>query len=267
MMGRPGNLDPRSVLAGRPRRGDRPARLARPPLPAGRHHDLQRLRRATAIPTTSGPTSSRSARSSGPATRPGTRASSRPSTAATGPPDRGRAGSRRGAPRSSTSRRSRASRPRGDERGPGGAGQALVLDAAGGRDPRADRRVRGVRGEDARPRRDDHDPGRRRAPGSRRSGMRSTSTDPDQRRVAVHALRARRLAALVVDRDLHPARSHGSRPTSPRRTSSPVSADPSGRRLPAAIRSRWRRPCTSSPSAAFVSGRTGSPWSARPPPP
>ena len=110
MMGRPGNRDPRSLLAGRPRRGRPAAGLADPALPARRHHDLQRRSAATAIRTTSGPTTSRSGRSRGPAIRPGTRSSSRPSTAARVPAPT-RAGSRRGHRRSSTSRPSR--RPSG----------------------------------------------------------------------------------------------------------------------------------------------------------
>ena len=56
-------------------------------------------------------------------------------------------------------------------------GKKIVLVAAGGRDARADRRVRGVRGEDARPRRADHDLGRRLRRAARgASGRRSTST-------------------------------------------------------------------------------------------
>ena len=48
MMGRPGQPRPADLLAGGPRRGDRATRLARAPLPAGRHDDLQRLRRLRA---------------------------------------------------------------------------------------------------------------------------------------------------------------------------------------------------------------------------
>ena len=63
MMGRAGQRRSAELLAGRPRRGDRPAGLARPAPPAGRHDDLQRVRRLRPSRTTSGPTSSGSARS------------------------------------------------------------------------------------------------------------------------------------------------------------------------------------------------------------
>ena len=45
MMGRPGNHDPRSFWRADLDEAARPARLADPPLPARRHHHLQRLRR------------------------------------------------------------------------------------------------------------------------------------------------------------------------------------------------------------------------------
>ena len=106
MMGRPGNRDPRTLLAGRPRRGDRPAGLARPALPPGRHDDLQRVRRLRAPRPHPDPRRRGPARSSGPATRPGTRSSSLPSTAGPARP-RPMAASRPGRRRSSTSRRSR----------------------------------------------------------------------------------------------------------------------------------------------------------------
>ena len=106
MMGRRREPRPALLLAGRPRRGRSAPDVARPPLPAGRRHDLQRLRRVRPPrphpdPRRRGPRPSR-----GPATRPGTPSSSRPSTAA-----RARrpmpAASRRGRRPSSTSRRSR----------------------------------------------------------------------------------------------------------------------------------------------------------------
>ena len=59
---------PALVLAGRPRRGRPAARLADPALPARRRSRPTTTSAATATPTTSGPTTSRSARSSGPAT-------------------------------------------------------------------------------------------------------------------------------------------------------------------------------------------------------
>ena len=93
--GHRGQPRPALLLAGRPRRGGGPPDLARPPLPARRHHDLQRVRRLRPPRPHPDPRRRASGRSSGPATRPGTRSSS------TGP------GSSRGRRRSSTSRRSR----------------------------------------------------------------------------------------------------------------------------------------------------------------
>ena len=156
---------PALVLAGRPRRGGRPADLAGAALPAGRHDDLQRVRRLR--PPRPHPDPRRRG--------PGVRAGRRPglvSGAARG--DRAR---RRGRRRSSTIRRSRRRSGSGWRERMEELGSEAVLVAAGRRDARADRRVRGIRREDARPRRADHDLDRRLAARrSRPSGTRSTST-------------------------------------------------------------------------------------------
>ena len=171
MMGRPGNLDPRSLLAGGPRRGDRAAGLDGPPLPAGRDDHLQRLRRL------------------------------RPPGPHPDPPGRGR--------RVRTGRRpGLVPEQLAPEHGGSGAAEAegglapwapaklyeqaipasvrtamprrlaehrrALLDAARGRDAGAARRVRGLRRPDARPGRDGHDlGGRRRRQLERSGGMRS----------------------------------------------------------------------------------------------
>ena len=106
MMGRPGNRDARSFWqADLDEAIGRLVFLVRT-LPAGRHDDLQRVRRLRAPGPHPDPPRGGRARSRGRATRRGTRSSWRPSTAGPARP-RARAASRRGRRPSSTSRRSR----------------------------------------------------------------------------------------------------------------------------------------------------------------
>ena len=86
---------PALLLAGRPRRGRRTARLARPAATSRTSSRPTTSSAATGTPTTSGPTTSRSGRSSGPATRPGTRSSSRSPGSAVGAIEALRAGDSR----------------------------------------------------------------------------------------------------------------------------------------------------------------------------
>ena len=209
--GSAGQPRPAQLLAGGPRRGDRPARVVRPALPARRHHDLQRLRWV------------------------------RPPGPHPDPPRRGRGvragrgcrlvpgAARPGARRHRSVGRGRRARPvdavealrAGDPGiGPPGDGRRLkelgqrsFWDAARGRDARADRGVRGVRREDAGARRGGHDlAGHLRRAGRREVGRHPRARDPDQRRQPVHAAGSGRLAGGLVEGGVHPARVAG--PTS-----------------------------------------------------
>ena len=107
MMGRAGNARRPELLAGGHRRGHRPARVPRPDLPAGRHDDLQRLRRLRPPRPHPDPPRRRSAPSRAPAIRRWYPEQLAPEHGGTGRGRRPRAGSRRGPRPSSTSRRSR----------------------------------------------------------------------------------------------------------------------------------------------------------------
>ena len=84
---------PAGVLAGRPRRGDRPVGLAGPAHRPGRHHHLQRVRWLRPPRPHPDPSRRPSERSSGPATRPATPGQLAPEHGGTGP-GRGRRRSR-----------------------------------------------------------------------------------------------------------------------------------------------------------------------------
>ena len=104
MMGQPGNHDPAKLLAGGPRRGDRPAGLDGPPLPSRGDHRLQQLRRLRAPRPRQRAQGGRRRLLPGRRSRSGTRSRWPRSTAGPGRPKRTAACSP-GRPRSSTSRR------------------------------------------------------------------------------------------------------------------------------------------------------------------
>ena len=165
--GPPGQPRPAHLLAGRPRRGGRPAGLARPALPARRHDDLQRVRRLRPSRPHPDPRRRGPAPSSGPAIRPGIRSSW----------PRRRRPRRAWAPSKLYEQAIPASVRDGDEREAEGARPASFWEPPEDATPGADRRVRGVRREDARPGRGDHDLARHLGrPARPRSGRPSTST-------------------------------------------------------------------------------------------
>ena len=145
MMGRPGQPRPADLLAGRPRRGRRPADLARPALPARRDHDLQRFGGY------GHPDHIRTHDVVDPRVRAGGRSGLVSGAARRG---RRRAAGRR---RSSTSRRSRPRSATKMAERLKELGKTSFWEPPEDATPGAARRVRGVRGEDARPRRADHD--------------------------------------------------------------------------------------------------------------
>ena len=92
----------------------------------------------------------------------------------------------------------------------GGARPDELLVTAGGRHARAARRVRGVRSEDARPRRVDHDLDRRLAtPIDRKCGAIHAHVTQISGRQPVLAVRPRRLARVLGQGGLHPPRVAG----------------------------------------------------------
>ena len=212
---------PRSaqLLEGRSRRGGPSPGLAHPPLPAGRRHDLQRRSAGTATRTTSGPTTWRSGPSRAPATRPGTRSSWRPSTAAPARPPMP-AVWRRGPRPSCTSRPSRrpcarrcARRSRRRQASfwspPEDATpeQLAEFEAFMARMLVPDESITtwiDISGD----------------PLERKWAAIQRARHPDRRRQLVHALRPRRLARAVVEGGLHPARVDASRRPRPRTTCS-----------------------------------------------
>ena len=165
---------------------------------------------ATAIPTTSGRTTWRSARSIGRAIPTGIRSSSsRPG--AVDPAQALRAGD----PGVGSE---------GDGGPPGGEGSGVTLVAAGQPQPRAAGRVRGAHRAHAGPRREHHHVGGHLRCARPQVGGDPPPHHPDQRRRPVHGPGPRRLARGLVPRGLRSA--HRSTRTSPRRTSSPASARP-----------------------------------------
>ena len=174
MMGRAGNRDPRTFWqADLDEAVGRLVLLVRT-LPARRHDDLQRLRRLR--PPRPHPDPPRRGPRLRPRRRPGlVPGAARPSTAAPGAGGEG--GLAPWTPAKLYEQAIPVSVRKAMERAAGGARRAVLLVAAGGRDARADRRVRGLRGEDARPRRGDHDVGRRpRRRSTRANGTRSRRT-------------------------------------------------------------------------------------------
>ena len=206
---------PAQLLAGEPRRSDRPARLVRAALPARRHHDLQRLRRV------------------------------RPPGPHPDPPRRGRglrAGRRCRLVPGAARPRARRDRARGGGRRPRavGAVQALRAGHPGVGPPGDGRSAQGARAalasgtppEDATPEQIEEFEAYAAkmlvpdetvttwldisgAPVEAQVGRHPRARDPDQRREPVHAARPRWLAGGLVEGGVHPARVARRRPSLP----------------------------------------------------
>src|SRR5436190_10512208 len=100
--------------------------------------------------------------------------------------------------------------PQEDQRSDGGGWPEAVVGAGRRRHTRADRGDGGVRGQDARARRSDHDLDRRvRSAAQGQVGRPPRACHPDQRSERVHADGLRRLARRLGERGLYPPRIAG----------------------------------------------------------